>query len=114
MVMNETERFEIAEESEGADRIHLRIQGDLDVDTSPRLYALLNRCFNQNIHHIHIALDEVPRMDSSGIATLVAGLRWSQRSGGRFVLTGLTEAVRDLFVLSKLDQEFEVVAEGAN
>jgi len=114
MVMSETERFEIAEESEGIDRIRLRIQGDLDVDSSPCLYALLNQCFNQNINHIHVALDEVPRMDSSGIATLVAGLRWSQRSGGHFVLTGLTEAVRDLFKLSKLDQEFELADEATS
>jgi len=111
MVMSESERFDIVEESEGTDRIRLRIQGDLDVDSSPRLYVLLNQCFNQNINHIHIALDNVPRMDSSGIATLVAGLRWGQRSGGHFVLTGLTETVRDLFELSKLDQEFELADE---
>ena len=48
-------------------------------------------------------------MDSAGIATLVEGLQWSRSTGGRFVLSGLTENVHDVFSLSKLDTVFEIV-----
>ena len=105
--------FEISEVKRDEQSVSLKINGDLTVDTSPRLQKELKVYFNQKLKRIHLMLDGVARMDSSGIATLVDGLRWSRSSGNHFELSGLTDAVRDLFVIAKLDNEFEVLAEGS-
>jgi anti-sigma B factor antagonist len=104
--------FVIAEEREGAEAVCLKLSGALDRQTSPQLRRVMRNCFEGKTKSIHIALDGVPRMDSSGVATLVEGLRWSRASGNRFMLSGLTDAVRDLLVLSSLENEFELLGEG--
>jgi len=38
----------------------------------------------------------------------VEGLQWSRSTGGRFVLTGMGENVRDIFALAKLDTVFDI------
>ncbi|HKI60196.1 MAG TPA: STAS domain-containing protein [Mariprofundaceae bacterium] len=103
--------FEISETRRDAESVSLQIKGDLTVETSPQLKRMLNACFDQKLKRIHILLDGVAKMDSSGIATLVDGLRWSRTSGNHFSLSGLTDAVHDLFVIAKLENEFEIVAE---
>jgi len=106
--------FEVSEISRDEQSVSLQVNGDLTVDTSPQLKKMLNICFNQKLKRIHIMLDGVARMDSSGIATLVDGLRWSRSSDSHFVISGLTEAVYDLFVIAKLDSEFEILTEGSS
>jgi anti-sigma B factor antagonist len=100
--------FDVQEKRDGPKSICLYVRGDLDRHTSPRLRRVMAPYFSGDFQHIRIVLDEVPRMDSSGIATLVEGLQWSRATQGRFVLSGLTDAVHDLFVLSKLDGEFDI------
>lgn len=102
-------QFEISEEKVNLDYIRLNIKGVVDVHTSPKLRKALDRCFAGNPKCMHVVLDAVPRMDSSGVATLLEGLRWSRSSGNRFVLSGLNGALQDLFVISNLEQEFEIM-----
>ena len=89
-------------------QVTLSIQGDVTIQTSPELRNELKPLFKSNLDCIHIKLSGVEFMDSSGIATLVEGLQWSKASGGKFVLSGLTETVRDVFELAKLDTIFEI------
>ena len=86
----------------------LSIQGDVTIQTSPELRNELKPLFASDLDCIHVKLDGVEFMDSSGIATLVEGLQWSKATGGKFVLSGLTETVRDVFELAKLDTIFEI------
>lgn len=111
--MSSETAFEISEVKRDEQSVSLKISGDLTVETSPDLQQVLSACFNQKLKRVHLMLDDVARMDSSGIATLVAGLRWSRSSGSHFVLSGLADAVQDLFVISKLDREFEVLTAGS-
>ena len=106
--------FEISEIARDDQSISLKVHGDLTVETSPYLQKKLKKYFDQKPKQIHLMLDDVARMDSSGIATLVDGLRWSRSSGNHFVLSGLTEAVQDIFAISKLDREFEVLSGAIN
>jgi anti-sigma B factor antagonist len=46
-------------------------------------------------------------MDSSGIATMIEGLQWSTREGKRFIVSGLTDQVMDVFVLTNLKDVFD-------
>ncbi|TLS68731.1 STAS domain-containing protein [Mariprofundus erugo] len=86
----------------------LRVSGDVTIHTSPRLREQLKPLFSASMKQIRVALDGVGFMDSSGIATLVEGLQWARMTGGRFVLSGLSENVRDVFELAKLDTVFEI------
>jgi len=86
----------------------ITIKGDVTIQTSPELRNELQPLFAKDVEMIRVVLSDVKFMDSSGIATLVEGLQWSKTSGGRFVLSGLSETVRDVFELAKLDTIFEI------
>lgn len=86
----------------------LTVIGDVTIHTSSRLREQLKPLFTAKMQRIHVALDHVDFMDSSGIATLVEGMQWSRLTGGRFILSGLRENVRDVFSLAKLDTVFEI------
>jgi len=103
-------KITINEQRQDASHVRLSVQGDVNIHTSPKLRERLKPLLNASHKEIHIDLSGVNFMDSAGIATLVEGLQWSRNSGGRFVLSGLTENVRDVFSLSKLDTVFEIEA----
>jgi len=96
-------------ETEHAEKeVTVCVKGDVTIQTSPELRNALQPLFTSNIEVVRVMLNDVKFMDSSGIATLVEGLQWSKTSGGRFVLSGLSETVRDVFELAKLDTIFEI------
>jgi len=87
------------------------VVGDVTIQTSPLLREALQPFFNgSSVTSIQVNLNGVDFMDSSGIATLVEGLQWSKKNEGKFVLSGLTDTVRDVFTLAKLDSVFEIAA----
>ncbi len=89
-------------------RFRVRVEGEVTIHTSPKLREALKPLYRPETESIEVALDGVGFMDSSGIATLVEGLQWARAGGGRFVLSGLTDPVRDAFSLAKLDTVFEI------
>jgi anti-sigma B factor antagonist len=56
-----------------------------------------------------IALSEVSFMDSSGIAVLIEGLKWSRGRALPYMLTQLTPAVQMVIELARLEQFFTIV-----
>lgn len=109
--MNANLKFERKDLSDSD--VMLRVIGDVTIHTSTRLREQLKPLFTTKVQRIHVVLDHVDFMDSSGIATLVEGLQWSRLTGGRFVLSGLKENVRDIFSLAKLDTVFEIADDSA-
>jgi anti-sigma B factor antagonist len=55
-----------------------------------------------------INLKEVRYIDSSGVASLVEGLKVSRNVNSRFILYGLSPAAREVLELSRLIKVFEV------
>jgi anti-sigma B factor antagonist len=51
---------------------------------------------------------QVKYIDSSGIASLVEGLKASRDVGSRFILFGLSQSAREVMQLSKLNKIFEI------
>jgi anti-sigma B factor antagonist len=84
------------------------IKGDIDKNTSPIVSELLNSLFNKSKSVIVVDLAEVNYIDSSGIATLVEGLRWCNRSKKKFRLACLTPEVKEAFKIDHLLSAFEV------
>ncbi|MFQ5581029.1 MAG: STAS domain-containing protein [Mariprofundaceae bacterium] len=100
--------IDVSEERQSENEVLLRINGEVNIHTSTELRKRLKPLLTEQQKTIHVALDGVHFMDSSGIATLIEGLQWSRETGGKFVLSGLTDTVRDVFILSKLDTVFEI------
>ena len=92
--------------SEGVEVI--TVEGEIDMHVSPKFRDSLLNVFGKEARGVVVDLSGVPFMDSSGIATLVEGLRWSKKEGTRFVLAGLQETVSHTLKLSKLNDFFEI------
>lgn len=89
----------------------IRVEGEVDMFTSPGLRDKLLPFFERKIKGIIVDLSGVSFMDSSGIATLVEGLQWSKRVNKAFVLTGLGTNVMNALCLTKLETVFTIEAD---
>lgn len=61
-------------------------------------------------HGLVVLLSEVPFIDSSGIAVLIEGLKWSRQRTIPYILAQLTPAVQMVIELARL-QHFFTIAE---
>jgi len=86
----------------------VRVTGDVNAHSSQILRKKISPLFQSGLQTIRVQLDEVRRLDSSGVATLSDGLVWSNRSGGRFVLSGVSGSIASVLQLAKLDGVFEI------
>jgi anti-sigma B factor antagonist len=85
------------------------LSGDVDLATSPELRkALLHELREARVPRVVLNLKAVRYMDSSGVASLVEGLKVSRDLGARLILYGLNTTVREVFQLSKLVKVFEI------
>lgn len=87
----------------------LDVSGDIDLASSPDLRkALLRELRELRIPRVVLNLKAVEYVDSSGVASLVEGLKASRDVGSRLILFGLNTAVREVLQLSKLLKIFEI------
>ena len=85
------------------------ISGDIDLATSPQLRkALLRELRELKMPRVVLNLGAVRYIDSSGVASLVEGLKASRDVGSRLILFGLNKTVREVLQLSKLVRIFEI------
>jgi anti-sigma B factor antagonist len=85
------------------------ISGDIDLATSPQLRkALLRELRELKMPRVVLNLGSVRYIDSSGVASLVEGLKASRDVGSRLILFGLNKTVREVLQLSKLVRIFEI------
>ena len=85
------------------------VSGDIDLATSPELRkALLRELREVRAPRVVLNLKQVRYIDSSGVASLVEGLKASRDVGSRFVLFGLNKTIREVLQLSKLVRIFEI------
>lgn len=85
------------------------LSGDIDFAHSPEVRQLLLREIQESrTPRVVINLSLVHYIDSSGVASLVEGLKASRDLGSRFILFGLSTAAREILHLSRLIKVFEV------
>jgi anti-sigma B factor antagonist len=83
--------------------------GDIDYSTSPELRKVLLREFCElKIPRVALNLTAVEYVDSSGVASLLEGLKASRDLKSRFILYGLNKKVTQVLQLSKLLTVFEI------
>jgi anti-sigma B factor antagonist len=101
-------KLKIMEHKLDAASVALTLSGVVYVHTATQFRQHLKPLLNNRHKEIRVDLGRVNFIDSAGIAILVEGLQWSRDDARRFVLSGLSENVRDVFELSKLDTVFEI------
>jgi len=87
----------------------LDLSGDIDLAHSPLMRkALLGEIKEKRTPKVFLNLKNVRYIDSSGIASLVEGLKASRDQGSRLILYGLSTTVREVMQLSRLQKIFEI------
>jgi anti-sigma B factor antagonist len=87
----------------------LDVSGNIDMSNSPEVRkALLREIREKGVTRVVLNLSGVGYIDSSGVASLVEGLKASRESGSRFVLFGLNDSAREVLKISHLLKLFEV------
>jgi anti-sigma B factor antagonist len=86
----------------------VRLQGDMDMSTSPEVRRVMGPLWRAGTAQVIVDLAGVLYIDSSGIATFVEGLQLSHKGGIRFTLAGMTPAVEAVFELAYLRDVFDV------
>ena len=86
----------------------IRVTGEVDLYSSPKLREALLKAIPKAVEEVGIDLSGVTYMDSSGVATLVEGLKASGQKNARFVLVTPSQAVMKVLQLSRLDSVFDI------
>lgn len=87
----------------------LDVSGDIDLASSPEVRkAFLRELRDNRIPRVVVNMKEVRYIDSSGVASLVEGLKASRDAGARFILFGLSTIAREVLQLSRLVKVFEI------
>lgn len=97
------------EVSTPTDRIEVvHPKGEVDLHSSPRLREVIKDATDKSVQGIVLDLSDVEHMDSSGVAVLIEGLRWSRAKGIGYGLANLSDAARVVIELAKLDTVFQI------
>ena len=86
----------------------LKAEGDVDLSTSPQLREAILAACKSKADTVVVDLSGVGYMDSSGVATLVEGLKASQGGGKTFALQAPSASVMKVMQLARLDSIFEI------
>ena len=81
------------------------VAGEINISTSPELKKQFEK---QPSKKVVVDLEKVTYIDSSGLATLVEILKRTKTQGGNLGLSGLSDKVKSLFEITKLDKLFQV------
>jgi anti-sigma B factor antagonist len=92
----------------------VELQGEIDTNTTPYFRDKLLLVCNKDIKEVIVDLALVTFMDSSGVATLVEGLKWSKKEGKSFVLKNVGTNVRNALTLTKLESVFQIMPDSGH
>ena len=88
-------------------RLIIKAEGEVDLYTSPKLREEILKCGKKAPSVLAVDLGGVAYMDSSGVATLVEGLKAAGKETS-FVLLAPSQAVMKVLQLSRLDSVFDI------
>ncbi len=83
-----------------------QVSGEINISTS----GDLKKHFEKNASKkVVVDLEKVTYIDSSGLATLVEMLKKTRSQSGALGLSGMSEKVKSLFEITKLDKLFSIL-----
>ncbi len=83
----------------------IQVNGEINISTSPALKKIFEK---EPSKKIVVDLEKVSYIDSSGLATLVEVLKRARSQGGALGLAGMSDKVKSLFEITKLDKLFSI------
>jgi anti-anti-sigma factor len=86
----------------------LHLHGDVDMKEVTSFRQALQTAIRNARRGVVVELKRVPFMDSSGIAVLIEGLKWSRERSIPFILTHLTPSVQMVMELAHLEGFFTI------
>ena len=98
--------LDIETRDEGGWRIILA-RGEIDLNSSPELRKAVLSAVG-DVGNVGVDLSRAAYMDSSGVATLVEGLKAAAEGNRAFVLIKPSNAVMKVLELSRLDSFFDI------
>ncbi|MGB3494330.1 MAG: STAS domain-containing protein [Elainellaceae cyanobacterium] len=86
----------------------LRPTGRLDITTAWQFRLKLQECISQASPHIVVNLSQVNFIDSSGLTSLVAGMRDADKINGSFRICSVHSEAKLVFEVTMMDSVFEM------
>jgi len=96
------------ETNESGETVLVAVNGEVDLYTSPDLRAAIAKAVQKARGTVEVDLGAVAYMDSSGVATLVEGLRAADKKDIQFALVSPSASVMKVLQLSRLDAVFTI------
>jgi anti-sigma B factor antagonist len=93
---------------DGRQVIVLTPNGRLDITTAWQFRLKLQDCISQLHPHIVVNLGEVDFIDSSGLTSLVAGMRDADKVKGSFRICNVHPEAKLVFEVTMMDSVFEI------
>ena len=90
------------------DRVVLRLTGELDVATAPRVRAELVSLVQRGACMVSIDMASLSFIDSSGLSVLVGGLKRLRESGGDLVLESPSANAMKVLEITGLTRIFSI------
>jgi anti-sigma B factor antagonist len=100
--------LEVAQEAPRSGTRVLALRGELDVATVGRFRDALHAAIEDQASHIVVDLSEVTFIDSTGLMTLLNGLRRLMRRDGKLAIVCSNPTVLRLFEVTRTDATFEI------
>ena len=88
----------------------LRLAGEVDVATAPRLRDRLVQLINEGPPRLVVDMSGLSFIDSMGLGALVSGLKRARAHDGDLRLAGPSDHVAKVLEITRLDQAFVVGA----
>ncbi|NQU76694.1 MAG: STAS domain-containing protein [Planctomycetes bacterium] len=82
--------------------------GEVDLRHSSELQHSLSRLLDETPGRMVLDLSQVTYMDSSGIASLIKMLGYARQKNIALMLCGLTDRVKGIFEITRLDKVFGI------
>ena len=93
---------------EGEQVIILAPTGRLDITTAWQFRLKLQEAISEATPYILVNLSEVNFIDSSGLTSLVAGMRDADKIGGSFRICNVHPEAKLVFEVTMMDSDFEI------
>ena len=87
----------------------IRLRGEVDMSWSQQVRQAVLKALDDS-PRVGVVLSDVGYIDSSGVAALVEGFQGSRSKGTVFALIAVSDAVRAVLELARLDRVFPIVA----
>ena len=86
----------------------MRLLGELDMSTAPRLGDELARLASDGATMVTVDLSDLAFIDSTGLSVLITGLKRLRQQGGDMVLRSPTPGTRKVLEITGLTEVFSI------